>query len=415
MSVELTFQQQECLEKTYNWYQKALRSQEFKFKDGISQYFIYGGVSGSGKTTCLSWFILYALKQYPEWRFCISALTGKAALRTKEALTQMKLQMGTDYYTVAVPESSTIHRLIYDPVFDKQTGLIKGWVKKGQLFLDLIIVDEGSMVDPLLWADLLSYNIPILVFGDPFQLPPVLSENSKKFISHFNLMDKPDAVMTQIHRQAEGNPIIRVSRMIREKGVIPPYMNGEKADALFQHISRKEESKILDRYFKRALIEDSSIIVHTNKERLAWNQNIRKELGYKSQYFEEHEKVICLKTNYDYGVFNGQIFVTSQCYEENMDVLLLHTEDGRVLPILKQQIDNKESCINDLYKYQNKYKKSLNLFDRAYAITCHKAQGSQSSHVVVFNPTWLQAKGSEYFRWLYTAITRAQHNLTLVT
>ena len=70
------------------------------------------------------------------------------------------------------------------------------------------MIDECSMVDEELGRDLLSFGKPILVLGDPAQLPPVKGGG-------FFTETAPDVMLTEIHRQAEGSAIIRASRAAR--------------------------------------------------------------------------------------------------------------------------------------------------------------------------------------------------------
>ena len=84
----------------------------------------------------------------------------------------------------------------------------------------LIVIDECSMVDAELARDLLSFGKPILVLGDPFQLPPV--KGAGYFTEH-----PPDVMLTQIHRQAHDNPIIRLSEVVRSGGELEHGAYGE--------------------------------------------------------------------------------------------------------------------------------------------------------------------------------------------
>src|SRR5919107_1831700 len=73
----------------------------------------------------------------------------------------------------------------------------------------LIVIDECSMVDAELGRDLMSFGVPVLVLGDPAQLPPVQGGG-------FFTEAEPDAMLTEVHRQARDNPIIRLSMAVRE-------------------------------------------------------------------------------------------------------------------------------------------------------------------------------------------------------
>jgi exodeoxyribonuclease-5 len=112
---------------------------------------------------------------------------------------------------------STIHRLIYDARYDEQRRRYRYQLKSKAALSDikLIIVDECSMVNDVLAKDLLSFGIPVLPIGDPAQLPPV------KGASYF-MAGAPDVMLTEIHRQALENPILRLANQIRAGGRLPP-------------------------------------------------------------------------------------------------------------------------------------------------------------------------------------------------
>ena len=76
----------------------------------------------------------------------------------------------------------------------------------------LVVVDECSMVDEKLGRDLLSFGTPVLVLGDPGQLPPV---SRRRRLLH---RAEPDVMLTEIHRQARDNPIIALAQTVREGG-----------------------------------------------------------------------------------------------------------------------------------------------------------------------------------------------------
>src|SRR4029453_17373579 len=84
------------------------------------------------------------------------------------------------------------------------------------------VIDECSMVDAELGRDLLSFDCPLLVLGDPAQLPPVAGGG-------FFTEAEPDAMLTEVHRQARGDPIVRLSMEIRAGRSLAPGQYGESA------------------------------------------------------------------------------------------------------------------------------------------------------------------------------------------
>src|SRR5690606_12714869 len=92
----------------------------------------------------------------------------------------------------------------------------------------LVIIDECSMVDEQMGKDLESFGVKILVLGDPFQLPPVKGQG-------YFTDAQPDFLLTEIHRQAADNPIIRLATDVRSAGRL---RYGSYGDSVVKHRSQ---------------------------------------------------------------------------------------------------------------------------------------------------------------------------------
>src|SRR5204863_9176173 len=147
------------------------------------------GYAGTGKTT-----LAKHLAESIDGKVLFAAFTGKAAcvMRSK-----------------GCPNATTIHSLIYKPRdTNEETPSFDLWSDAPASKAKLIIIDECSMVDGELARDLMSFNVPLLVLGDPAQLPPIQGGG-------FFTDAKPDAMLTEVHRQAQNDPIVRLSMDIR--------------------------------------------------------------------------------------------------------------------------------------------------------------------------------------------------------
>src|SRR3954470_1062620 len=170
--------------------QHALGAVAQWLRQGSPQVFSLFGYAGTGKTT-----LAKHIAEDVEGEVAFGAFTGKAAsvLRAK-----------------GCPEASTIHSMIYRTRESDEGGPLFALNRSGLAAkADLIIIDECSMVDEELGRDLLSFGKPVLVLGDPAQLPPVKGGG-------FFTAELPDAMLTEVHRQARDNPIIRLSMAVRE-------------------------------------------------------------------------------------------------------------------------------------------------------------------------------------------------------
>ncbi|MFZ8009183.1 AAA family ATPase, partial [Bacillus licheniformis] len=212
-------------------------------------------------------------------------------------------------------KASTIHSLIYDTYVDKKTGdlTVKKKSKDMLSHLKLIVVDEASMVDGQIMSDLRSFGVKILFIGDTGQLPPVSQNKNEEFLQMFN---NPDFTLTEIHRQAAENPIIYLSMLARTKQKIEPGTYGKNGEAVVITHSTWETMK--EHFYEKA----DQIICGYNRTRKHLNSEIRKFLGYESDFPLEGDKMICLKNDWnknldDISLVNGMTGYVSKVYQED--------------------------------------------------------------------------------------------------
>lgn len=365
----------------------ALKAVDSWLKEGRSPIFRLFGYAGTGKTTLARHFA-----EHVDGSVQFAAFTGKAAqvLRSKGAT-----------------NARTLHSLIYRPrgeeaIEDETTGKTsmaptfslnrQSPVAKAKM----IVVDECSMVDEQLGRDLLSFGTPILVLGDPAQLPPI--SGGGFFTEH-----DPDHLLTEIHRQARDNPIIRLALDVREGREIE---YGEYGEA--RVIGRDEVDQDL-------VLSADQVLVGTNRTRRRYNQRLRELKGFDASYPQAGDKLVCLRNDPAKGLLNGSLWkvMTSsrETVKPGINLLVTPEEDdpdrgAAKIKLLKAAFENPDEEI----PWQQK--KRFDDFDYGYALTVHKAQGSQWNNVVLFDESFAFRDTRE--RWLYTAITRAAETLTIV-
>ena len=239
-------------------------------KKGEPQVFRLFGYAGVGKTT-----LARHIAEGARGDTAFAAFTGKAALVMRSK---------------GCAGATTIHALIYRasegaegaPTF---TLNAEGPASRA----GLIVIDECSMVDAELARDLLSFGKPILVLGDPFQLPPV--KGAGYFTEH-----PPDVMLTQIHRQAHDNPIIRLSEVVRSGGELEHGAYGET------------------RVIGRAAVDPAEVLgadqvlVGTNRTRRAYNQRMRDLNGFKEPLPVAGDRLVCLRNDRTKGLINGGLW-----------------------------------------------------------------------------------------------------------
>lgn len=263
---------------------------------------------------------------------------------------------------------------------------------------DLGVLDEVSMVNDKMGCDWLSFGQKTLVMGDPFQLPPIGGEG-------YFTRRKPNLMLTEIHRQAKDNPLIAVSATIRGGRMPEPGRYGTS------QVLRKDS--LNPDYLRKLVMDSEQVIVGKNETRHKYNARIRALRGHKDKYPEVGERVICLRNDNDLGLINGgqyrvleMITVTEEI--QRLDMVIEPWEGGDAIEVHchTHHFLGKEKELDKFYWE----KREAQEFDFGYAITCHKAQGSQFKNPLIFNESW----GADRFKWLYTAWTRAQETATLI-
>lgn len=360
-------QQEAALKAVDHWfYQESKKKQIFRVF----------GYAGTGKTTLARHFA-----ENIDGDVCYAAFTGKAAL--------MMRKNGCE-------DARTIHSLIYIAEPDNDTGEVFFRLNKGTSPLSdasLLIVDECSMVDEPLAKDLLSFGKPILVLGDPAQLPPVAGAG-------YFTEAKPDIMLTEIHRQAAENPIIYLATEVRQ-GMYPDH--GDYGSC-----------RIIKKATSQDALDADQIICGRNVTRHDLNKKVRKLLKMNEEYPIIKDKLICLKNDRDRAIFNGGMFTVEQVLTSKFKSSFLHmrlqSDDEDALPTM---VKVHKSFFNDEVSTPDwKMLKGSQEFDYGYAITCHKSQGSQWEDVLIYDESWCFR--DMWQRWLYTAITRASERVTIV-
>ncbi|KAF0125269.1 MAG: Uncharacterized protein FD189_1791 [Elusimicrobia bacterium] len=384
--MELSQDQEKALAALLGWYKDQSRR----------PYITLGGYAGTGKTTLIAVLRreLARLQKGLKVSFC--SYTGKAAQNMRGRLKESGATMPGD--TVG-----TIHGLIYTPR-ETSDGRIAGWDRKESLERHLVIVDEASMVDSVLWHDLLSYGVPIAAVGDHGQLPPIEGK--------FNLMRAPEIMLTHIHRQARGNPIIEVSEAARSTGLIEPRRYGQGVVKFLKDDpdAQEKSGELLESWSPETMI-----LCGYNSTRNKLNQFIRGNRGFETAEPSSGDRVICLRNNRKKGIFNGMLGTLSHIARHDKDWYEAEIDlDDRDKPyhglIYAPQFGAKTG-VN--FTADRKLAMLGDLFDFGYALTVHKAQGGQARRVVMFEERFPKMDDDTWRRWLYTGVTRAEEELYL--
>ncbi len=369
--------------------------------EGVEMAFRYNlsiitGGPGTGKSTILRAVVEAYRMLYPQGKIALAAPTGKASRRMAE--------------TTGIEDAQTLHSLL--KLFGDDSG---GEKKKQSLEAGLLIVDETSMVDMWLAHQLfrrLNPGTKVLLVGDADQLESVGAGNVFQELIDSGIV--PVTVLDQIFRQAEGSRIAYNARFINEG-------NGELyygPDFDFVSVADQEEAaETVCRLYKEAAarvgIQQLQILSPYREKGEASSQNLNKaireevnpemdgkpEIIYGSRAFRLRDRVIQLKNNSKMvlynrqgdiigkGVFNGDV---GYVREIRPDTVIINF-DGRYA---KYPLDNLEEL------------------ELSYAMTIHKAMGSEYDTVII--PLLTAHRVLLTRNLLYTAVTRAKGRVILV-
>ena len=344
-------------------------------KRGEPQVFRLFGYAGTGKTT-----LAKHLATGIDGDVVFAAFTGKAALVLRGK---------------GCPDARTIHSAIYrlkDADTEEPSFVLNDDAAAAKA--SLIIIDECSMVDADLGRDLLSFGKPVLVLGDPAQLPPVKGGG-------FFTDAEPDFMLTEVHRQAADNPIVRMSMLVREGERLAQGAYGES------RVIRRSE-------IDAALVQEADqVLVGLNRTRRSYNTRIRQLSGHVDPFPQAGEKLVCLRNEKTKGLLNGGIWLVKTAAAKRAGKLrygIVPDDDPTKKPlrigVLPAYFTEGEEAIAPALR------RSSDAFDYGYVLTVHKAQGSQWDDVVLFDESG--AFREHRNRWLYTGITRAAKKLVIV-
>jgi helicase, recD/traA family len=372
------------------------------FEENIS---IITGGPGTGKTTIINTISKIFIEN--GYNILLCAPTGRAAKRIEE--------------TTGI-EAKTIHRMLgYIPSSYDDIGHFE-YNEDNPLDTDLIIIDEMSMVDVVLFEKLLrglKDNTKLIIVGDVDQLPSVGAGNVLKDLINSNKIKYTKLI--DIFRQSENSNIIVNAHKINNGQ--EPILNEKNSDFFFLNtdapsITRNIVVDLISRRLPKAYgydySKDIQILTQSRKgicgvfelnkllqDILNPKTEASDEILVGNKLFRVNDKVMQTKNNYNlsfiddegeenFGVYNGDmghiIFI-----DKSSNKLTVEMDDKRLIEYSLEDLDNLEL---------------------AYAITIHKSQGSEFKSVII--PMFDGYKLLQTRNLLYTAITRAKENIVLV-
>lgn len=424
--------------------------------------FVLRGYAGTGKTSLMA-ALVRAMKELQQ-SIVLLAPTGRAAkvlaryaqtpAYTIHKFIYRQNKLGTDAFSLSFnPHKNTI--FIVD-----EASMISGECNKNTF-------GTGVLLNDLIQYISSGERCSLLLLGDDAQLPPVGTSLSPAlnidYLKGYGL-NVTSYTLTQVARQALDSSILSNATAIRKQipslssinQYIHPHTFSFKFSTDFQSFNGSDFIELLEQSYREVGIEETIVLTRTNKRTNIYNEGIRARVLWREDALSSGDRLLISKNNYfwtkDYEgipfIANGDMleitrirnwremygfqFVDASLkaidYDWEIDVVLwldtlttdspesnyqLHrTLFDRISKDYPELQHNRKKLIETIY--ESPYYNALQI-RFAYAVTCHKAQGGQWKHVFI-DPSNIpiEEQDNNYFRWLYTAVTRATEKVYLL-
>ncbi|MDG1264167.1 MAG: AAA family ATPase [Flavobacteriaceae bacterium] len=435
---------------------------DFIYSKDKNLLYLLKGYAGTGKSTLIAHLVKYLIKANS--RAILMAPTGRAAkvianYSNKKAFTIHK----QIYYTKSEKGSGV--QFVLKPNKYKNTIFI---VDEASMIGDdrqsAKLFENGSLLDDLMQYVDSGSNCKLLLVGDPAQLPPVHLDISPALDGDY-LKSQFNKVVTELElkevvRQQQDSGILGNATQLRiqmnQEDVYPFAFDLSIASDIQRLHDGNEILELLDDALSNGGLEDTVFIVRSNKRANLYNQQIRSRILFLESELSVGDQLMVVKNNYfwlepnsvpgfiangdlikvlrilshhelyDFKFAKVEVQLVDYPEEKPFETVLLLDTLSSENPSLTYEEGNKlyQKVQEDYQHLSSKYKRFMAVKNNSYfnalqvkysyAITCHKSQGGQWKNVFIEQPYLPDGPDFGYFRWLYTAVTRAQTNLYLV-
>ena len=423
--------------------------------------FILLGYAGTGKTSMMA-ALVQAYKELQQ-KVVLLAPTGRAA----KVLSRY-----------AHTPAYTIHKFIYrqkklgEEIFSLNDNLYKNTlfiVDESSMISG--IRDNQTFGSGILLDDLVKYvysgdGCSLLLLGDNAQLPPIGTELSpalrEEYMAKYSL-NITTHTLTEVARQALDSGILSNATTLRHVALNPHNSVGKdmwgylQQSADLEMISGSDFIEKIEESYRDIGAEQTIILTRTNKRTNIYNQGIRARILWREEEIENGDRLMVSKNNYFWTekyenlpfLANGDMLEISRLhniremygfhfadaqlraldYDWEIDAVIwldtLHSDSpemnnglhrelfGRIAEDYPELAHNRKKLIETIY--QSPYYNALQV-RFAYAVTGHKSQGGQWKHVYIdpYKGGELHANEEGFYRWLYTAVTRASEKVYFI-
>jgi len=370
---------------------------------------VLSGYAGTGKTWLTLFIVKRLLQDEPGREVVYAANFGRATSVISDRVGQ---------------PASTVCKLIYTNVSETEDGRpVFSGLKAPCAPGGLVVVDEVSTIGRKLYMDMLKAirmapGAQYLLLGDPKQLPPVKDRAGPD-------LKRPDAMLTHVHRQESGSPVLDLATALREERYEAWAETYEGGDPRLQIYDSLDDALAWFLEHRRAGHE-ATLLCYTNATRVLLNQRIREALGMK-EVLNVGETLLSKINTSKFGVMNGDTFCVSGLDPYRTvgghELVWVKSPGLKMPALVATHLIGQERVVYSKWRATHKdalgeddFNAMLHV-DIGYTITAHMAQGSQWRHVglVLDGQFWrLKERAPEEADQLfYTSATRTTDALAL--
>ena len=433
---------------------------DFLLSTAQDELLLLKGYAGTGKTSLIGALVktMIELKQ----KTVLLAPTGRAAKVFSNYAGQKAFTIHKKIYRQKAFSNEPVGFLPADNLHKDTLFLVDEASMIANNSIDSYIFGSGRLLDDLIHYVYSGENCRLILMGDEAQLPPVMQAESpalqKSNLEGYNLHVE-EIFLTQVVRQNKDSGILFNATRLRDA------LRNEQVEIFpklhihgfhdFRKVNGDELIEEISSAYSRDGIEETMIITRSNKRATLYNNGIRNRILYREEELSSGDRLMIAKNNYYWTnnnkemdfLANGEIVEvmrvrrTSEIYGFRFADILANLQDHDMELELKVLLDTLQTDTPALPKELNdklfytiledyadiptkagKIKKmkedpyyNVVQIKYAYAVPCHKAQGGQWMNVFIdIGYITEEMLGEDFYRWLYTAFTRATHRLYLV-
>ncbi len=434
---------------------------DFSFDRETKPLLVIKGYAGTGKTSMLGAYVK-SLKEV-KGRVRLLAPTGRAAKVLAQKSNHVAMTIHKMIYRRAMSTDGA-YRVSVSPNLHKHTFFI---VDEASMIGDYSLQGDGLVSSQNLLDDLMEYvysgeGCKLILLGDEGQLPPVGSDfspalNGEYLRQNYSRLAISEVSLLQVVRQAENSSVLKNATHLRsaEERDFPKFSIYQGGD--LQRLLGEEVQDTIEQSYQDVGKEETIIITRSNKRANAYNQQIRARVMAFEEELCSGDLLMAVKNNYYWlsdesamgFIANGEMLVVKRVmrveelygfrfaevrvefidYPDEVEkeiLVLLDTLAVEAPNLPREQMKKLFFEIGEDYSDEKNKKKRFEKILKnpyfnalqvkyAYAVTCHKSQGGQWANVFVDQGYLTEDMlDQNYFRWLYTALTRATEKAYLL-